>query len=48
VLGILGTLYCVFWFVGIGAESFWWAIALAATGVPIHLWMRRSQGTAAR
>jgi len=48
VLGILGALYCVFWFVGIGAESFWWAIALAATGVPIHLWMRRSQGTAAR
>lgn len=40
VLGVLGTLYSVFAFVGLGREPFLWSLALAAAGLPIFLWMR--------
>lgn len=40
VLGVLGTAYVVFAFIGMGSEPFWWALALAAAGVPIYLLMR--------
>lgn len=39
-LGILGTIYSVFAFVGLGREPFLWSLALAAAGFPIYLWMR--------
>jgi APA family basic amino acid/polyamine antiporter len=40
VLGLLGTGYSVFAFVGLGREPFLWAIALGAAGLPVYLLMR--------
>jgi basic amino acid/polyamine antiporter, APA family len=39
-LGLLGAAYSVFAFVGLGREPFMWALALAAAGLPLFLWMR--------
>jgi basic amino acid/polyamine antiporter, APA family len=44
VLGILGTAYTVFAFIGLGREPFLWALALGAVGLPIYLLMRRRRG----
>lgn len=44
VLGVLGTLYSVFAFVGLGREPFLWSLALAAAGLPIYVLMRARQG----
>jgi APA family basic amino acid/polyamine antiporter len=41
VLGVLGIAYSIFAFIGLGREPFLWALALAAAGVPVYLWMRR-------
>jgi APA family basic amino acid/polyamine antiporter len=41
VLGVLGTAYAVFAFVGLGREPFLWALVLGAVGLPLYLWMRR-------
>ncbi len=43
VLGLLGTGYSVFAFVGLGREPFLWAIALGAAGLPVYLLMRLRQ-----
>jgi APA family basic amino acid/polyamine antiporter len=43
ILGVLGTAYVVFAFVGMGSEPFWWALALAVAGAPIYLLMRWSR-----
>jgi APA family basic amino acid/polyamine antiporter len=46
VMGGLGAAYCLFWFVGIGAESSAWALGLAAVGLPVFLlrrWRRRAR-----
>jgi APA family basic amino acid/polyamine antiporter len=43
VLGVLGTAYSVFAFVGLGREPFLWAIALGAAGLPVYLLMRLRQ-----
>jgi len=51
VLGLLGTAYSVFAFVGLGHEPFVWALALGAAGLPIYLLERKRRersGTAAR
>jgi len=40
VLGVIGTLYSVFAFIGIGQEPFLWSLVLAAAGLPLYLWMR--------
>ena len=40
VLGLLGTVYSVFAFVGIGREPFLWAIVLGLAGLPVYLLMR--------
>ena len=40
VLGLLGTTYSVFAFVGLGREPFLWAIALGVAGLPVYLLMR--------
>jgi APA family basic amino acid/polyamine antiporter len=40
VLGVLGTAYSIFAFIGIGREPFLWSLALAAAGVPLYVWMR--------
>jgi len=40
VLGVLGTAYTVFAFIGMGSEPFVWALALGAAGVPLYLLMR--------
>jgi APA family basic amino acid/polyamine antiporter len=47
LMGALGTLYCLFWFVGLGAESSAWALGLAAAGLPVFLVARarRRAGT---
>jgi APA family basic amino acid/polyamine antiporter len=37
VMGGLGTVYCLFWFIGIGAESSLWALGLAAAGLPLFV-----------
>jgi APA family basic amino acid/polyamine antiporter len=45
VLGVLGTVYSIFAFVGLGREPFLWALALAAAGLPLYALMRvRRQG----
>lgn len=41
VLGLLGTAYSVFAFVGLGREPFVWAIVLGVAGLPVYLLMRR-------
>jgi APA family basic amino acid/polyamine antiporter len=41
VLGVLGTAYSIFAFVGLGREPFLWALALAAVGLPVFLWLRQ-------
>ncbi|HEX7374165.1 MAG TPA: amino acid permease [Steroidobacteraceae bacterium] len=41
VLGVIGTLYSVFAFIGIGQEPFLWSLVLAAAGVPLYLWLKR-------
>jgi APA family basic amino acid/polyamine antiporter len=41
VLGVIGTLYSVFAFIGIGREPFLWSLVLAAAGVPLYLWLKR-------
>jgi basic amino acid/polyamine antiporter, APA family len=41
VLGLLGTAYCVFAFIGLGREPFLWGLVLAAAGLPIYIAMRR-------
>jgi APA family basic amino acid/polyamine antiporter len=40
VLGLLGSAYTVFAFVGMGREPFLWGMALAAAGVPAYALMR--------
>jgi APA family basic amino acid/polyamine antiporter len=41
VLGLLGTAYSAFAFVGVGREPFLWSLALAAAGAPLYWLMRR-------
>jgi APA family basic amino acid/polyamine antiporter len=40
VLGVLGSVYSIFAFIGLGREPFLWSLALAAAGVPLYAWMR--------
>jgi APA family basic amino acid/polyamine antiporter len=40
-LGLLGTLYSVFAFVGVGGEPVLWSVVLAAVGLPVYLLRRR-------
>jgi APA family basic amino acid/polyamine antiporter len=42
VLGLLGTAYTVFAFVGLGHEPFVWSLVLAAAGLPVF-WMLRAR-----
>lgn len=46
VLGILGTAYSVFAFVGVGREPFLWALVLGVTALPVY-WLRRRRPSAA-
>jgi basic amino acid/polyamine antiporter, APA family len=41
VLGILGSTYVVFAFVGLGREPFIWSLVLGAAGLPLYWLMRR-------
>jgi APA family basic amino acid/polyamine antiporter len=41
VLGVAGSAYVVFAFVGMGREPFLWGLALAAAGVPLYVLLRR-------
>jgi APA family basic amino acid/polyamine antiporter len=41
VLGLLGTAYAVFAFVGLGQEPFLWGLVLGAVGLPLYVLMRR-------
>ncbi len=43
MMGVIGTVYSVFAFVGIGKEPFLWSLVLAAVGLPLYAWMRRPQ-----
>jgi APA family basic amino acid/polyamine antiporter len=40
VLGLLGTAYSIFAFVGLGREPTLWSLALAGAGLPLYLLMR--------
>jgi APA family basic amino acid/polyamine antiporter len=40
-LGLLGTAYSVFAFVGVGGEPVLWSVVLAAVGLPVYLLRRR-------
>jgi APA family basic amino acid/polyamine antiporter len=46
VLGLLGTAYSVFAFIGLGSEPFTWSLVLAAAGLPLY-WRMRSRGRSA-
>jgi APA family basic amino acid/polyamine antiporter len=41
VLGILGTAYVVFAFIGLGREPFVWSLVLGAAGLPLYWVMRK-------
>ena len=45
--GLGGIAFSAFAFFGVGWEPFIWALVLAAAGVPIYLWMRWRQPSAA-
>ena len=47
VIGVLGTAYAVFAFIGVGKEPFFWAVMLAAAGLPFYLWKRRPRASSA-
>jgi APA family basic amino acid/polyamine antiporter len=40
---LLAAIYCVWSFVGVGREPLLWAVALAAMGIPFHVWARVTQ-----
>lgn len=42
VLGVLGTAYSIFAFVGLGHEPFLWSLVLAAAGLPVF-WVLRAR-----
>jgi APA family basic amino acid/polyamine antiporter len=42
VLGLLGTAYSVFAFIGLGREPFVWALALGVAGLPLYFLRRRN------
>ena len=42
VLGVLGTAYSIFAFIGLGREPFLWALVLGAAGLPLYFLRRRS------
>jgi APA family basic amino acid/polyamine antiporter len=42
VLGVLGTAYSIFAFIGLGHEPFVWALALGAAGLPMYFVLRRN------
>lgn len=42
VLGVLGTAYSVFAFIGLGREPFVWALALGVAGLPLYFLRRRN------
>ena len=41
VLGVLGTAYSVFAFIGVGREPFLWALVLGAASLPVYACVRR-------
>jgi APA family basic amino acid/polyamine antiporter len=41
VLGIVGTLYVIFAFIGLGGEPFQWSLVLGAAGLPLYWYMRK-------
>jgi APA family basic amino acid/polyamine antiporter len=43
VLGVLGTAYSIFAFIGLGREPFLWALALGAVGLPLYWLMQRKR-----
>lgn len=42
VLGVLGTAYAIFAFVGLGGEPFAWALVLGAAGLPLYFFRRNA------
>jgi APA family basic amino acid/polyamine antiporter len=46
VIGVLGTAYSLFAFVGVGSEPFFWALLLAAAGLPLYVLNRRARASA--
>jgi APA family basic amino acid/polyamine antiporter len=47
VLGLLGTTYSVFAFVGLGHEPFLWSLALGAAGLPVYWTLRARRASGA-
>jgi APA family basic amino acid/polyamine antiporter len=48
VLGLLGSAYTVFAFIGMGREPFVWGLALAAAGVPFYALLKAGRRRATR
>lgn len=46
VVGLLGTAYAIFAFIGVGSEPFMWALILAAAGLPFYLFRRAPRSRA--
>jgi basic amino acid/polyamine antiporter, APA family len=43
VLGLLGSAYTVFAFIGVGREPFLWSLVLGATALPVYWFVRRGK-----
>ncbi|MCM2313490.1 MAG: amino acid permease, partial [Steroidobacteraceae bacterium] len=46
-LGVLGTTYAVFAFIGLGQEPLLWALVLGATGLPLYYMLQRQRAPGA-
>ncbi len=43
VLGVLGTAYVTFAFIGLGREPFVWSLVLGVAGLPLYWFLRKRQ-----
>lgn len=48
VLGLVGTGYSVFAFIGLGREPFFWSLGLGAAALPVYWYVRMRPGAAPR
>ena len=42
---LLAAVYCIWVFVSVGAKPLYWAVGLAAAGIPFHVWAWRAKRT---
>ena len=45
IASLLAAVYCIWVFVSVGAKPLYWAVGLAAAGIPFHVWAWRAKRT---